>query len=571
MTADRDPVSDILAAALQSAANRKGLSKKAGDPPPEGGSNARQSANGSGSGRHLGSSGLERTTIMLSNDLMRDHMQVSAVLASSARDGRLDLFERDGVYVQVERRDQEYLLAPVTPAAMQVLLAEIIDFRKQGSQSPFGGGGRVYPPKEIVHGLLDAPGKVAPPVRYVTEIPPLHADGSIAGDKGYDKATMTYYVPSRHLRDARLAYDPSPKGVAKAVAVVDDLLADFPFADAASRANTFALLCEPVARPFFSGPSPLYAIDAPTPAAGKTLLARAVLFPGLGYAPSTRALPRDETEMGKALLAILLAGHRAVILDNANSSVVRSDAFEALLTSGAYQGRLLGQSKEVRAPNLTTWVLTGNNVQFGGAMARRAVLIRLDPKVEEAWERHGFRHDPLLPWVEEHLATLTGAVLSLVGAWLSAGRPKAAQAHAVMGSFESWQDVMGGILHVAGIEGFLANRAEMMRSLDPELDDWRALCAAWWERYPNVEVTAPVIASLAAQLGVLGRVLRNGNGDDPATAARMGRALRQMAGRVVDGHVVSLRRDSHTKNLLYCLAPQEAAEDAGAGGGGGPA
>jgi putative DNA primase/helicase len=37
-----------------------------------------------------------------------------------------------------------------------------------------------------------------------------------------------------------------------------------------------------------------------------------------------------------------------------------------------------------------------------------------------------------------------------------------------LGSFESWAGVLGGILHVAGIPGFLDNAAEFYKRSDAE-------------------------------------------------------------------------------------------------------
>jgi hypothetical protein len=82
------------------------------------------------------------------------------------------------------------------------------------------------------------------------------------------------------------------------------------------------------------------------------------------------------------------------------------------------------------------------------------VPIRLNAGVDRPEERTGFRHT-LPDWARENRSELVGAALSLAAAWHEQGRPTGG---AVLGSYQSWADVIGGILEVAGIPGFLGNK-----------------------------------------------------------------------------------------------------------------
>jgi len=90
--------------------------------------------------------------------------------------------------------------------------------------------------------------------------------------------------------------------------------------------------------------------------------------------------------------------------------------------------------------------------------------------------------------VRANRARLVAACLTLCQAWIAAGRPRGGRS---IGSFENWAHVLGGVLEVAGIPGFLGNLEEMMESSDSEGAAWNAFIAAWWDRFG----TAPVLSA----------------------------------------------------------------------------
>ena len=70
--------------------------------------------------------------------------------------------------------------------------------------------------------------------------------------------------------------------------------------------------------------------------------------------------------------------------------------------------------------------------------------------------------------------------LTLIQAWIAAGQPL----HKTrLGSFEKWSEVMGGVLEVAGIPGFLGNLNELYEAADSDGQMWREFTGAWWEAY----------------------------------------------------------------------------------------
>jgi hypothetical protein len=103
-------------------------------------------------------------------------------------------------------------------------------------------------------------------------------------------------------------------------------------------------------------------------------------------------------------------------------------------------------------------------------MARRAYAIGLDPKHANPEDREGprpgeqFRN--LHRWIIEQRGRLVAAALTLCRAWWTAGRPEPGLSP--FGSFETWQRCVGGVLSVAGVEGFLANRETFRGKQDEE-------------------------------------------------------------------------------------------------------
>jgi hypothetical protein len=166
---------------------------------------------------------------------------------------------------------------------------------------------------------------------------------------------------------------------------------------------------------------------------------------------------------------------------------VESASLASALTQPRWHDRILGGNSEAGIKVQCTWMSSGNNVEFSRELARRIVPIRLVAPIENPSERTGFRHDPLEAWMAQNRLGLLRACLVLCGAWNAAGRPAGAQR---MGSYEAYARVLGGILDVAGVPGFLANRRKFSGK-DRESNRWPALVELWYgaHEYRLVSVT----------------------------------------------------------------------------------
>jgi hypothetical protein len=71
-------------------------------------------------------------------------------------------------------------------------------------------------------------------------------------------------------------------------------------------------------------------------------------------------------------------------------------------------------------------------------------------------------------------------------AWYIAGQPEPDSP--VMGSYQAWCRVVGGILNFSGIAGFLGNLDAMYEKADTEGREWEAFLSAWRHHYGDAVV-----------------------------------------------------------------------------------
>ena len=329
---------------------------------------------------------------------------------------------------------------------------------------------------------------------------------------------------------------PTPVEVAAARGLIcDDLLGDFPFVSPAERAHAVALLLLGFLRAMVDGPTPLHLIEKPTPGTGATLMVDAIATILTGAGASVMTEGRDDEEWRKRVTAKLRQIPSLVLIDNLRHKL-DSSAVAAALTAPFWEDRILGVSEMARLPIRCVWIATGNNPEFSNEMARRLVRIRLDAHVERPWQRNGFRHPDLMIWVRANRARLVAACLTLCQAWIAAGRPRGTR---TIGSYENWAQIMGGVLEVAGIEGFLGNLDEMMEASDSEGAVWRGFVSAWWNRFGTAEVGTGDLYELANGEPPLPL----GSGNEKSQRTRLGKSLGRMRDRVfaVEGRKVRLR------------------------------
>ena len=352
----------------------------------------------------------------------------------------------------------------------------------------------VSPPRDAVQDVMSVADLPFPPLIGVPRTPFFRPDGTIVALRGYDPATRLYHEPSFAAGDnsrIEVAEEPADEDLQGAVEIVDEAVSDFPYVDKASAANTLALLLTPIMRNVTPGPVPLSVIDKPTPGTGGSLLAEVVALLATGSPAGMMSAPRDDEEVRKQLTSALMRGNLIVTIDNVDS-VLSAPSLSRALSSDHWEDRVLGRSEMIRVPQRATWIASGNNIQLGGDMPRRAYWIRLDAGVERPWQREGFKHPELKPWIAANRSKLLSALLTMGRAWFARGAP---QGRITLGGFEGWAHTIGGVLDVAGISGFLANLDEMYERAADGTHDWSAFLEAWREAYGDEARTTKQLAA----------------------------------------------------------------------------
>lgn len=315
--------------------------------------------------------------------------------------------------------------------------------------------------------------------------------------------------------------------------LVNEVLGDFPFATNADLANALGLMLLPLVRPMIAGPTPLHVIDAPVQGTGKTLLGKVCLIPAVGSHIALTGGTRDEEEWRKKIASLLLEGQPYIFLDNL-SRKVDSDTLAGSLTSTIWKDRALGSLSTIGVPIRCAWVATANNVELSRDLVRRSVWIRLDAGVERPEERAGFAHPNIEKWVLQNRQKIVAALLSLIESWVAAGRPEFSGQ--LLGSFEEYREVVGGILAHAGVSNWLGNVAELRASATADDAAWGAFYGRWWEQFEGQSVQAKELFELFCEDEILVNLL--GDRTEKGQKTRFGMQLKKRCGVICNGYRV---------------------------------
>lgn len=452
-------------------------------------------------------------------------------------DPREFIFRIGDVPCRFEQQDDgQWAPVPLSESKLRHRLNEVAEWGEV--RTPKGGGEPQWiktqgaaVPRDIATLTLAAPNPPIPVVHRLVETPVLTPKGNIADTPGYNQFAKVFYLPAAGLKMPTVARVPTRADVARARSLLlEDLLVDFPFKSDADKAHVLCMFLQPVVRNLV-GMCPLYAVEAPTPGSGKGLVVNLCSLVLSGGDPKLMTPLSAEDEWRKEITSILLKAPSMVVIDNLKSTL-DSASLNAMLTSPTWTARHLGFSREVTLPNRALWVVTGNNMSMGTETVRRSVRIMLDSGLENPEDRpvDKFCHPDVRAWALENRGELIWALLTLARAWVKRGRPDGEE---VMGGFESWAKVMGGILRVAGVDGLLCNRTEQREQAGSERDRMTEFLHTWRDAHGGSEMKVADLASVVWDAIGLDQFKDKAN-------QSMGYLLKHYANRPFDG--VVLRR-----------------------------
>ena len=415
-----------------------------------------------------------------------------------------------------------------------------------------------FPVMECVKGMLAEAAPPAPRLARIVQAPVFGADGTLITSPGYHEQAETWYHKTCDIPD--VPQKPSEDDIERAKELLlNDLLVDFPFDEESSKAYALAAMILPFVRAMIDGPTPLHVIDAKSGSGtGKSLLADMITVPSLGRPTSAMSEGQDSDEWRKRITAKLMTGSQFTLIDNINRKL-DSGELAAAITATTWEDRMLGATRMIQLPVECCWMATGNAIKTSQEIARRIVKIKIDAKRDQPWLRpeSEFKHPNIREWAAENRGQLVWACLVLGQAWITAGKPLGKQ---TLGMFESWARVMGGILDVAGVEGFLSNLKEIYAEMDEETAAWREFIGAWWEKFGSGAVVTAELYSMAVENDLLMTVL--GDKGERSQKIKLGRALGKLNGRFFGEYKVVEAKDTHKKVKCYRIVEAGTEENA---------
>ncbi|HET6576247.1 MAG TPA: DNA methyltransferase [Fimbriiglobus sp.] len=331
-------------------------------------------------------------TIMLGTDEFRVNAEAEAALAGApgvyAHGGRL-------AYVAAqEREDDEAVVrrpvgAPAIRDLTQPLIREALSRQAVFVRLVEGADGSeerpAAPPAHAVQAIhARSAWKGIPHLEAVVTHPVLLPDGQLLATPGYHRKFGLLLWTPKGL-ELMVPDRPTDDDVRVALALILDVVTDFPFETPAHQAACVAGLLTPLAWFAFEGPAPLTLIDANTRGSGKGLLADVVSLIVLGHRFPVMSYTADREELRKRITALAAEGERLVLLDNL-AGAVGNDVLDGALTSDWWKDRLLGANKVFNGPLHVVWFGTGNNVGYTGGTAD-ALTIANDAMDEDAYRR----------------------------------------------------------------------------------------------------------------------------------------------------------------------------------------
>ncbi|MBV5269319.1 MAG: hypothetical protein JZU55_04595, partial [Afipia sp.] len=233
----------------------------------------------------------------------------------------------------------------------------------------------------------------------------------------------------------------------------------------------------------------------------------------------------------KRLFSVLLQNDPILLIDNVKRPI-EGDALCTILTQSSWQSRILGENRKVAVPTNALFLASGNNLTFKGDMTTRALLCRMDARIERP-ETRRFNVD-LKAAIPKRRPELVAAALTVLRAFVVAGRP-GLDTLTPFGRFEEWSDLVRGALVWLG-EPDPCKTRNFIAVDDPERNDLEQLLAALQDNVAaDRAYSAGELFDLAHECSDNVLVDAIGAAVPKATAKGFGLYLKARQGRIVGG------------------------------------
>ncbi|NKB37622.1 MAG: hypothetical protein GKR93_10695 [Gammaproteobacteria bacterium] len=488
------------------------------------------------------------------------HLQVDALEQVLIEHPDCGIYQRGGLLVEISEipiTNCKNIKRPEgTKAIVQVKVTRI---REKGTEyatwkrydNRIKANKNIDCPRDVARTLAERNSWRLPVLRGVIGAATITETGRLLTQHGYDFDTALYLESKNWIRIER-EDNLTKEDAVKALDKLREIISEFPFIDAAAESVWFAALLTALIR-WSLRTAPFFGFDAPVMGSGKTFLATLISLLVNGQSPAVMTLPRDETEMGKGLLAVLLAGDPVLVIDNVEN-IITSETLCTISTSPIFKGRLLGETKIIAVSTAVVLIITGNNLTIRGDLSTRILISRLDPVVEHPEERI-FKRSNLRDYVLTNRYEFVNAALTLLKAYQVAGRPDTGLKP--FGRFEEWDALVRSPLVWAGAADPCETRSRV-EQIDPDREQLGEFLLAWWDLYKDKEVLVRQMAMDISSGGdemhdalrdVIHVIAADGN---KINTRRLGRRISRWEGRVCEGLRITRGGEVHRAQAWHC-------------------
>jgi Bifunctional DNA primase/polymerase, N-terminal len=384
------------------------------------------------------------------------------------------------------------------------------------------------------------------PLTGIVEAPTMRPDGSILQTPGYDAATAYIFEPGGTAYPA-VPDRPTQEDARRALSDLADVFADFPFANDAARATPIAAALTVVGRPAVEGNVPAFGIDAPTRGTGKTLLADAIGTIATGRRLSKITFPASAEELEKILAGYARRGASLFSWDNVTVPFGGGPLDKVLTCGDTVDLRILGRTEVPTFRWRAVQLFTGNGIELCGDTSRRVLMCRLESPLEDPENRADFKHPDLLRYIGDNRARLVVSALTVLRAYVVAGRP--AVGVRPWGSFEQWSALVASAVAWSGGTDPQGARPADDATAEPEKADLAALLAAWPATANRLTAGELLTHTDGALHLVVNRIVPLDERGD--RARKLSRIVSRWKGRVINGRRLSATADSVSKILRW--------------------
>jgi hypothetical protein len=415
---------------------------------------------------------------IIAGDLHRVVDAAEKVLASRGRH-----YQSGGLIVSVSSDPStgDPSIIPTSSPALTRELSRAATWERFDARA--GAWARVDPPARHTNVLFDAQNfRYLPPLAGLARQPYFReADGELVTQPGYDTTAQRFGV-----FDARqfVISEPTPEAARKALARIEDLLAEFHFVAPHDKAAALSAIFTAVIRPSLPH-APGFHVRAPVFGSGKTYLCELI---GAFASPGGNAkvsYPTTSEEATKVILSLLLTSPAVIEFDDMDTDWIPHGTIKRMLTAEHITDRILGVSKTATVSTRTLFLGSGNNVGPIRDLLRRVLTIHIDPRCATP-ATMSYEGNPVEK-VRQNRGEYVSAVLTIVQAWRAAGSLRT-KADSIVTFGGAWADYCRYPLMWLGHADPATALLEQVRH-DPDADALSGLMTEWHSAFGSSPTT----------------------------------------------------------------------------------